>query len=93
MRTVRRGARAFGAFWWDFLIGDTPELFVAVLAVVAVALLLRHHHLAAVIVLPVMTVVSLVASSLRGRRSGPRAPAEPAADPGPPSAGGTGASD
>ena len=24
-RPPRRGARAFGHFWWDFLIGDTPS--------------------------------------------------------------------
>jgi hypothetical protein len=30
---------AFGRFWWDFLVGDTPELFVGAVAVVgAVAL-------------------------------------------------------
>jgi hypothetical protein len=67
---VKRWLVAFGKFWWDFLVGDTPELFVAVLAIVAVALLLRHHHAAAVIVLPAMAVAGLVASALRGR--GPR---------------------
>jgi uncharacterized membrane protein YdjX (TVP38/TMEM64 family) len=65
---MRRGARAFGSFWWDFLIGDTPELFVAVVAVVVLALLLRHHHLAAVVLLPVITVLCLAASTWRGRR-------------------------
>ena len=67
MSTLGRGLRSFGRFWWEFLIGDTPELFVAVIAIVATALLLRHHHLAAVIVLPVMTIVFLLASILRGR--------------------------
>jgi len=28
--------RAFGRFWWDFLIGDTPELFVGAVAVIGV---------------------------------------------------------
>jgi len=69
MKRVRSGIRSFGHFWWDFLVGDTPELFVAVLAIVGVALLLRHHHTAAVIVLPVMTVGSLMASVVRGRRT------------------------
>ena len=27
---------AFGRFWWDFLIGDTPELFVGVVGVLGV---------------------------------------------------------
>ena len=26
---LARGVRAFGRFWWDFLIGDTPELALA----------------------------------------------------------------
>lgn len=68
MNRVVRVVRSFGRFWWEFLIGDTPELFVAVLVIVVTALLLRHHQSAAVIVLPVMAVVSLVASALRGRR-------------------------
>jgi hypothetical protein len=28
--SIGRTARSFGSFWWDFLIGDTPELFVSV---------------------------------------------------------------
>jgi hypothetical protein len=66
---IGRIARSFGTFWWDFLIGDTPELFVAVIAVVVVALLLRHHHLAAVIALPAMVVVSLLVSVWRARKA------------------------
>ena len=38
MNALRRGARIFGSFWWDFLVGDTPELFLAVVAVVVLAL-------------------------------------------------------
>ena len=29
MGAVKRGLKAFGHFWWDFLIGDTPELALA----------------------------------------------------------------
>jgi hypothetical protein len=68
MRLARRWARAFGHFWWDFLVGDTPELFFATVVIVVLALLLRHHHTAAVIVLPAVTVASLVASAARGRK-------------------------
>jgi hypothetical protein len=28
-----RYARAFGAFWYDFLVGDRPELFIGVVAI------------------------------------------------------------
>ena len=67
MRALRRGARAFGHFWWDFLIGDAPELFAATLVVIVVALLLRHQHDVAVVILPLGTVAFLVVSTLRGR--------------------------
>jgi hypothetical protein len=37
-----RYLRAFGAFWYDFLVGDRPELFVGPIAALALtALLLR----------------------------------------------------
>jgi len=62
-----RAAVAFGRFWWEFLVGDTPELFVAVLVLVGVAFALRSHRVVAVIVLPVLAVVFLSASVYRGR--------------------------
>ena len=68
MKAVSRAIRAFGHFWWDFLIGDTPELFLAVVVVVGMALLLRNYQTAAIIVLPVLAIVSLLASVRRGRR-------------------------
>ena len=37
MTLIARGLRAFGHFWWDFLVGDTPELAVATAALVLVA--------------------------------------------------------
>lgn len=69
MSLIGRATRAFATFWWDFLIGDTPELFVAVVVIIVTAVLLRHHHAIAVIVLPAMAIVSLVASVLHGRRT------------------------
>jgi hypothetical protein len=72
MKTVRRGLRAFGHFWWDFLIGDAPELFAAVVAIVILALLLRHHGRVAYIVIPLATVLALVASTLRAARRAER---------------------
>jgi hypothetical protein len=68
MKAVHRGVRAFGHFWWDFLVGDTPELFVATLVIVGLAFLLRHQHGVAYVILPLLTVVFLLASTLRGRR-------------------------
>ena len=70
-----RWPAAFGHFWWEFLVGDTPELFVGVVAVVgAVALICVHpgaRRLAA-LVLPLMVIAVLGASVWRvaRRRSG-----------------------
>jgi hypothetical protein len=52
----------FGRFWWDFLIGDTPELFIAALSVIGVIALLSEvagFNVAAMIALPLLVVVSL----------------------------------
>lgn len=68
MKAVVRGLRAFGSFWWDFLVGDTPELFIAVMVIVGLALLLRHHRDIALVLLPVLTVLFLAASTVRGRQ-------------------------
>jgi hypothetical protein len=65
----------FARFWWDFLVGDTPEIFVAVLVIVgAIALLSEggHFNASAVVVLPVLAVLTLAASLLRATRSSRR---------------------
>ena len=80
MTGVRRALVAFGRFWWGFLVGDTPELFVAVVVIVGLALLLRHQRLAAVVVLPAVAVAMLVASTLRGRRRATGPGAAPGGD-------------
>jgi hypothetical protein len=65
---IARGLRAFGAFWLDFLIGDTPEIFIGVLVIVGGALLLRHDRVAGLTAVIVLAVVVLVASAARGRK-------------------------
>lgn len=69
---VERWLRAFGAFWWDFLIGDTPELFVGALIAIGVLAVLAKAvtvNAAAVAVFPVLVVVLLAASLARERRA------------------------
>lgn len=66
----RRALVAFGRFWWDFLVGDTPELLVGSLVALGIVALLRHDVDVRVVVvgaLPVLVVVILTLSSLRGR--------------------------
>lgn len=65
---LARGLRTFGRFWWDFLVGDTPELTVAALLVVAAAYGLASYRAASIVVLPTLAVLAVVASALRGRR-------------------------
>ena len=58
---------AFGRFWWDFLIGDTPELFVGAVAVVGVTALLCLRpglRTVAAFVLPVL-IAALLGLSVR----------------------------
>ncbi len=68
---VVRGVRAFGKFWWDFLVGDTPELFLATGIIVALAFLIDGERLVGVILLPLVAAAFLLASTLRGRRRAP----------------------
>jgi hypothetical protein len=67
--------KGFGRFWWDFLVGDTPELFVAVLLTIGVVALLRvhgHFNTAAVVALPALAITALALSLWRASRSARR---------------------
>ena len=64
---VVRLAKAFGHFWWDFLVGDAPELFAATLVLVGLAFALRHVRVAAVVSLPLLAAADLAASAWRRR--------------------------
>lgn len=67
---VLRLLRGFARFWWDFLVGDTPELFVAALVIIgAVSLISQHWHanILAVILLPVLVIAALSISVKRAR--------------------------
>jgi hypothetical protein len=68
---VGRLVRAFGHFWWDFLVGDTPELALATGGVVAAAFLLAGTHWLGAIVLPLLAAGFLLLSALRGSRRAP----------------------
>lgn len=71
MTGVGRLLRAFGRFWWDFLVGDTPELALATGGVVAVAFLLAGTRWLGAIVLPLLAAGFLLLSVLRGSRRAP----------------------
>jgi hypothetical protein len=66
-----RWPTAFGRFWWDFLIGDTPELFVGAVAVIGVIAVACFHpglRTAATILAPVLVAGLLSASVWRAAR-------------------------
>ena len=68
---VVRALRAFGLFWWDFLVGDTPEVTVATLVILGIVAALLHwvSSAAAWAALPVLVAGTLTATVLRGRRA------------------------
>ena len=56
--------RAFGAFWWDFIVGDDWRAAAGVAAGLAITAFLAHRGLAAWWVLPT-TVALVLTVSLR----------------------------
>lgn len=69
---VLRLLKGFGMFWWDFLVGDTPELFAAalvIIAVVAVSRIVLQENAVAVALLPVLAVIALAVSVRRAQRA------------------------
>jgi hypothetical protein len=65
---VTRGVVAFGRFWWDFLIGDTPELFLATVVVIGLAEGLHHARVLGITVVLIAVVGFLGVSTWRGRK-------------------------
>ena len=59
-----RYLRAFGAFWYDFLIGDRPELFVGSIVVLALVWLAIQAGLDAGLAGLVLTVAILIVGGL-----------------------------
>jgi hypothetical protein len=64
-----RHVRAFGAFWWDFIVGDDWVVAVGVAAGLGLSALLAHRDIAAWWVLPAAVVVVLVVSLRRATRN------------------------
>jgi hypothetical protein len=65
-----RWLKAIGRFWWDFLVGDTPELFVATLLILGLTVMLAKavSTTAAWVTMPILVVAALAVSVWRGRR-------------------------
>ena len=63
-----RLVRTFGRFCWDFVVGDTPELALATLALVGLAFLLAGSGAVGAVLLPAAAAALLFVSVWRGRR-------------------------
>jgi len=62
---VTRRVRAFGAFWWDFIVGDDWRIAAGVVSAFVVTGLLAHAGVPAWWVLPVVALAMLAASVTR----------------------------
>lgn len=65
-----RLARGFGLFWWDFLVGDTPEITVAVAVIVGTVGLVAdvvHVNALAYAAMPLLVIITLALSLRRAR--------------------------
>lgn len=71
MTVLRRLVVGFGRFWWDFFVGDTPEIFVAAVVLLGLTKLLTVLLPSAALwaVLPPLVVVTLVLSVARAQRN------------------------
>ncbi|HVN62826.1 MAG TPA: hypothetical protein VMT59_16360 [Gaiellaceae bacterium] len=60
--------RAFGAFWWNFIVGDDWRVAAGVAIGLGLTALLSHRGIAAWWVLPATVAVVLVVSLRRATR-------------------------
>ena len=70
MVAVGRWLRSFGAFWWDFVVGDDWRIAVGVIAALGLTALLAAADVAAWWFLPAAVLVLLALSLRRGVRGG-----------------------
>ena len=62
--------KGFAMFWWDFLVGDTPEIFATIVITLGVVALLRivlQWNGVAAIALPLLALGALTMSVRRAR--------------------------
>jgi len=72
VNALARGLRAFGAFWWDFIVGDDWLVAAAVVVGLVVTDLLAGNGVSSWDVLPAALVLTLPLSLLRGVRESHR---------------------
>lgn len=68
MATILSRLRAFGAFWYDFVVGDDWLVAAGVVAALVITSLAARHHPGVWWVIPAMVVVLLPVSLWRESR-------------------------
>ena len=68
MRSLTKRLRAFGAFWYDFVVGDDWRVAVCVVAALAATYGVGKTSVAAWWIVPVVVVAVLPWSLWRARR-------------------------
>ena len=68
MQTLAKQLRAFGAFWYDFVIGDDWRVAAAVVAALALTFAVSKSSVPAWWIMPAAVVVILPVSLWRARR-------------------------
>jgi hypothetical protein len=71
MNRVVRALRAFGAFWWDFIVGDDWRIAAGVIVALAATAALAAASVPAWWLLPLAVVALLGLSLRRATRPGP----------------------
>ncbi|MSP78873.1 MAG: hypothetical protein EXR67_04905 [Dehalococcoidia bacterium] len=60
--------KAFGLFWWDFLVGDAPELALGVALILGIAFVTRGSPIGASVIVTAAIMALLAVSTWRGRK-------------------------
>ncbi len=60
-----RWLATFGRFWWEFIVGDTPEVALGVAVIVVAGWLIAKSAQAAAVVVVPLAIIALLAASLR----------------------------
>ncbi len=69
---IARWLSAFGMFWWDFLVGDTPELFIGTVGIVGVGAILTHAKITSAVTVGFLPVLAAAMLALTVARARPR---------------------
>lgn len=69
---VGRALRGFGAFWWDFIVGDDWRVAVGVVLALTLTAFLSHRGITAWWVLPLAVLGILTGSVLSAARAARR---------------------